>query len=89
MISGVKPTEGAGAGRVFVFTKTDAGWDETDELKGPDSIAGDAFGYSGRCVGHHGRRRCPVPRLGYGPSVRVHQDQRWVGTRPSWTAPAL
>ena len=43
---GGEPTEGAGAGRVFVFTKTDAGWDETDELKGPDSIAGDAFGYS-------------------------------------------
>ena len=39
-----EPTDGAGAGRAFVFTKTAAGWDETAELKGPDGVVGDGFG---------------------------------------------
>ena len=33
-------------GRAYVFTKTAAGWTQTAELKGFDTVAGDAFGSS-------------------------------------------
>jgi hypothetical protein len=34
------------AGRVYVFTKTATGWNQTAELKGSDTAAGDHFGWS-------------------------------------------
>lgn len=34
------------AGRAYVFARTAAGWKQTTELKGPDNVAGDYFGYS-------------------------------------------
>jgi len=36
----------ADAGRAYVFTKTPTGWRQTTELKGSDTVAGDAFGTS-------------------------------------------
>ncbi|MGA8679070.1 MAG: FG-GAP repeat protein, partial [Acidimicrobiales bacterium] len=34
------------AGRAYVFTKTTAGWRQTAELTGSDTVAGDQFGWS-------------------------------------------
>ena len=34
------------AGRAYVFTKTGAGWKQAAELKGSDTVVGDAFGDS-------------------------------------------
>jgi drug/metabolite transporter superfamily protein YnfA len=34
------------AGRVYVFANTVSGWKQSAELKGSDTVAGDAFGYS-------------------------------------------
>jgi hypothetical protein len=34
------------AGRAYVFTETAAGWTQTAELKGTDTVAGDEFGFS-------------------------------------------
>ncbi len=50
-ISGTTAVVGAGyhakiAGRAYVFTKTGAGWKQTAELKGSDTVAGDGFGDS-------------------------------------------
>jgi hypothetical protein len=39
------------AGRVYVFTKTAAGWQQTAELKGSDTAAGDYLGYSVAILG--------------------------------------
>ena len=36
----------AGAGRVYVFTKTPGGWKQVAELKGSDTGPGDEFGFS-------------------------------------------
>lgn len=36
----------ASAGGAYVFTSTTAGWKQTAELKGSDTVAGDEFGYS-------------------------------------------
>jgi hypothetical protein len=66
------------------ITKTKAGWDETAELKGPDSVVGDAFGYSVAASRLHCRRRCTMALLGYRPFWR---RLRWVGTRASWKDP--
>ena len=40
------PGPGTGADRAYVFTRTSTGWKQTAELKGADTVAGDAFGYS-------------------------------------------
>ena len=50
-ISGATAIVGAsghakGAGRAYVFTKTAAGWEQTVELNGSDTVAGDWFGAS-------------------------------------------
>jgi hypothetical protein len=34
------------AGRAYVFAKTAGGWEQTAELKGSDTVLGDAFGWS-------------------------------------------
>jgi hypothetical protein len=34
------------AGRAYVFTETATGWNQTAELKGSDTVAGDQFGAS-------------------------------------------
>jgi hypothetical protein len=36
----------AGAGRVYVFTKSPSGWKQVAELKGSDTAPGDEFGFS-------------------------------------------
>jgi hypothetical protein len=39
------------AGRAYVFTKTDAGWNQTAELTGSDTVADDQFGWSVAILG--------------------------------------
>jgi hypothetical protein len=49
-ISGATTVVGAtgaeGTGRAYMFTETAAGWKQTAELKGSDTVAGDEFGLS-------------------------------------------
>lgn len=40
----VSATVQASAGRVYVFTKTAAGWDQVAEVTGSDAVANDEFG---------------------------------------------
>ena len=78
-ISGTTAVVGAGyhakiAGRAYVFTKTGAGWKQTAELKGSDTVAGDGFGDSvglsgtTAVVGAEGHAKV------HWSGVRVHQD---------------
>ena len=63
------------AGRAYVFTKTTGGWEQTAELKGSDTVAGDNFGVAVGISGTTIVVGVVQPRLNFrGTGLRVHQD---------------
>jgi hypothetical protein len=73
------PGKADGAGRAYVFTRTDAGWKQVAVLKGRGTVAGDEFGggftNSSVAVRQHGCRGRAGRAVRSRARLRVHEDR--------------